>query len=549
MRTEISDDFRSSPFHDGERQVQARLGVRDAIEPWARQVVRPWLPEEHRAFHAALPFLVAAARDGAGRPWATLLAGEPGFVRSPDPQRLAIAAVPVPGDALEHALAPGADLGLLGIDLATRRRNRVNGSVEQAAPGSLVLRVAQTFGNCPQYIHAREWRRVARPASPPAPRRSASLDAAQQSWIAGADTLFVASGHRGDGEHPGYGMDASHRGGEPGFVEVVGGARLVIPDYAGNNHFNTLGNLVRDPRIGLLFVDFERGGMLQVSGRASIDFSPGASARHPGARRLVTVDVDAVVELPGALALRFGADAGAVRSLRVLDVVRESDDVASFVLASRDGAPLPDFTAGQHLPLQLRVPGGARRVRRTYSLSGPPGAAHYRISVKREPYGLASRLLHDSVTPGSILDAGAPAGDFVLSHDTRPAVLVSAGVGVTPLVAMLHAAAAAGRRASFVHGARDGAHHPLRDEVARLVAAHPHLSAHVAYSRPRREDAGAYDSAGRVDGALLERVLPERDAEYYLCGPAGFLSSVAAGLRARGVAQSLIHTERFAGGA
>ena len=386
-----------------------------------------------------------------------------------------------------------------------------------------MLRVAQAFGNCPQYIHARDWRRVARPAPPPAPRRGAALDAAQQAWVAGADTLFVASGHRGDGEHPGYGMDASHRGGEPGFVEVVSGARLVIQD-GGFSGFDKCADL---PGLGCPVIDLVPGDLPEAG----------------------ELDVDAVVELPGALALRFGADAGAVRSLRVLDVVRESEDVASFVLASRDGAALPDFAAGQHLPLQLRVPGGARRVRRSYSLSGPPGAAHYRISVKREPHGLASRLLHDAVTPGSILDAEAPAGDFVLSHGTRPAVLVSAGVGLTPLVAMLHAAAAAGRDAWFVHGARDGAHHPLRDEVARLVAAHPHLSAHVAYSRPRREDAGAYDSVGRVDGALLERALPDRDAEYYLCGPAGFLSSVAAGLRARGVAQSLIHTERFAGGA
>ncbi len=123
----------ASPFHEGEQCVQMRLGVRDQIEPWARQVVRAYLPEEHRIFHASLPFLVAAARDREDRPWVTLLTGPPGFVRSPDARRLTIDAQPVSGDALEGALAAGADLGLLGIDLQTRRRNRVNGRVEEGA--------------------------------------------------------------------------------------------------------------------------------------------------------------------------------------------------------------------------------------------------------------------------------------------------------------------------------------------------------------------------------------------------------------------------------
>lgn len=136
-----------SPFHLGEQEVQERLGVRD-VEAWARKVVRPFLPEEHRAFHTALPFLVAAARDAQGRPWATLLTGPDGFVTSPDPRSLVIDARPVPGDALEGFLTAGADLGILGIELATRRRNRVNGRVTDGASGAIVCVVDQTFGNC-----------------------------------------------------------------------------------------------------------------------------------------------------------------------------------------------------------------------------------------------------------------------------------------------------------------------------------------------------------------------------------------------------------------
>jgi len=147
----------TTPFHPGERAVQERLGVREAIEPFARQMIRPFIPEQHRAFYRQLPFIVAAARDAAGRPWATLLAGEPGFIDSPGPRRLDIRAALAAGDALEDGLVPGADLGLLGIEFATRRRNRVNGRIVSRDDDSLQLAVSQSFGNCPQYIHPREW--------------------------------------------------------------------------------------------------------------------------------------------------------------------------------------------------------------------------------------------------------------------------------------------------------------------------------------------------------------------------------------------------------
>jgi predicted pyridoxine 5'-phosphate oxidase superfamily flavin-nucleotide-binding protein len=241
----------ASPFHAGEQTIQERLGVRD-IEAWARRVVRTYLPEEHRAFYSALPFLVAAARDASGRPWATLLVGPEGFVSSPEPRSLVIDAKPVPGDALEGALGEGADLGLLGIEFATRRRNRLNGRVAADVSGALVCSVDQSFGNCPAYIREREWRRV-EDEPPRAHVRGRRLTSRQRAWISEAYTLFIASGYRGDGESATFGMDASHRGGDPGFVRVDGDTRLVFPDYAGNNHFNTTGNLVLDPRC--LFVD------------------------------------------------------------------------------------------------------------------------------------------------------------------------------------------------------------------------------------------------------------------------------------------------------
>lgn len=536
-----------SPFHPGEQEVQARLGVRD-IEDWARKVVRPHLPEEHRAFHTAMPFLVVAARDEQGRPWPTLLAGREGFVTSPDPRSLVMDAKPVPGDALDGAFVPGADLGILGIELATRRRNRVNGRIREDASGAIALAVEQTFGNCPQYIRERQWRYVeGAPAA--TPTRGRRLTRSQSEWIASADTFFIASGHRGEDENPAYGMDASHRGGEPGFVQVVGETRLVFPDYAGNNHLNTIGNLVLDPRAGFLFVDFETGSLLQLTGRATIDWDSDAVAQFPGARRLVIFDVEEIVELPAAVPLRWDATAESVRSLRLVEKKRESHDVTSFVFEARDGGPLPSFEAGQHLPIEIRVPGFDAPVRRTYSLSGAPSAERYRISVKREPKGLASRHLHDQVEPGEILDTRKPAGDFMMTCNKCPVVLVSAGVGVTPMMSMLHALAAedGARPVWFVHGVRDGAHHPLAREARALAAKRPDIHVHMAYSRPRPEDSAGvdYDSAGRVDGALLAGLVEDREAHYFLCGPVGFMADIQSALERRNVPPEHIHTESF----
>lgn len=292
----------ASPFHEGEQRVQRRVGVR-RVEGWARKVIRSEMPDQHRDFYRELPLVVAAARDTAGRPWVTLLTGEAGFVSSPDARTLRVEVQPLANDALAGAFQAGADIGFLGIDFASRRRNRVNGRLVAERTGGLTLRVDQSFGNCPRYIHQRQWRRVT--PAPGRARRGASLCAVQQAWVRQAQTFFIASGFRGSGEGAAFGMDASHRGGPAGFVRVDDALTLGFPEYAGNNLFNTLGNLVMDPRVGLLFVDFERGSLLQLTGHARIEWS---SSEAQGAReglRWVHVNVEEVVEQPGVLPLRW----------------------------------------------------------------------------------------------------------------------------------------------------------------------------------------------------------------------------------------------------
>lgn len=539
----------ASPFHAGEQAVQRRLGVRDEIEPWARKVVRTCLPAQHRSFYARLPFVVAAARDDAGQPWVTLLSGPPGFVRAPDPETLELAARAPPGDALAGSLVAGAELGLLGIDLETRRRNRVNGRIAASTADGLRLEVGQSFGNCPQYITERAWRRVRVRAEKASVARYSRLDAALRAWIRKADTFFIASGYRSAGDSEIYGMDASHRGGAPGFVEIESETRLLFPDFAGNNHFNTIGNLVMDPRVGLLFVDFERGSLLQLTGTATIDWSSDRVAGYPGAKRLVTIDIARIVRLDSVLPLRWSEPKGSIRSLRVVEKTLESEDVTSFVFVARDGGELPDFEAGQHLPLELPIDGHEKRMKRTYSLSNGPGEGRYRISVKREPLGLVSRHLHDAVEVGEIVSSSKPDGEFVLRPGHRPVVLISAGIGVTPMVSMLHALhkESVNRRVLFVNGARDGAHHPLAAEVRQLIGQRPEMGLTVAYSRPRAEDVPGrdYDRRGRLDGELIESLLPSLEADFYLCGPIRFLSDLTSDLEARGAPQERVNVETF----
>jgi|tagenome__1003787_1003787.scaffolds.fasta_scaffold20962408_3 ferredoxin-NADP reductase/MOSC domain-containing protein YiiM/ferredoxin len=236
------------------------------------------------------------------------------------------------------------------------------------------------------------------------------------------------------------------------------------------------------------------------------------------------------------------------RPMRVAEVRRESATIASFRLVPADGdGPVPDAAAGQYLTVRVRPDADAPPLVRSYSMSDLPGERGYRISVKRE--GAGSRYLHDHVTVGDLLDVAAPRGSFVLHDGTRPVVLVSAGVGATPVLAMLRALVAQhGRRPVWwLHGARDGAEHAFGAEVDELLAALPDAHRLVAYSRPGEDDAGggAFDVAGHLDLGVLERAAVPADADYYLCGPDGFMRAIGAALAARGVAPDRILTEAF----
>jgi predicted pyridoxine 5'-phosphate oxidase superfamily flavin-nucleotide-binding protein len=297
-----------SPFHEGELALQEQTGVRERLAQFGGRFIRNFIPDQHREFFEQLPFLVVGSLDSTGQPWVSALAGAPGFMRSPDDQHLVVFARPSEGDPLVAALVPGAQIGLLGIEPHTRRRNRLNGRVTESGVRGFAVEVAQSFGNCPKYIQARQPELIAHARSVGPREALISLDGAAAAWMASADTFFIASAHpdaaRGVGDRS-HGVDVSHRGGRSGFVRVEGDV-LTVPDYSGNFYFNTLGNLLVNPRCGLLFMDFDTGGVLQVTGRAEI-LSGGELLREfPGAQRLVRLHVTGAWRRQHALPLRWG---------------------------------------------------------------------------------------------------------------------------------------------------------------------------------------------------------------------------------------------------
>ena len=290
-------------FHAGEQVLQTRAGVRERMELVGPRAIRDAMPDEHRELFERLPLLFLGARDAEGRPWAGVVTGPPGFVRTPDARTLAVRALPSPDDPFTAALAAGTPIGVLGLEFATRRRNRANGRVLAVGRDGFLVAVEESFGNCPKYIVPRELAPADRSAAggeavlSEGPR----LSARARTMVTAADTLFLATVAR-----PGVGgADVSHRGGPAGFVTVddVGGESVLsLPDYPGNAFFNSFGNLVTDPRAGLLIVDFASGDTLSLTGRATVSW--GAASGGGGTGRTLAFTVERGRLRPGATVLK-----------------------------------------------------------------------------------------------------------------------------------------------------------------------------------------------------------------------------------------------------
>jgi ferredoxin-NADP reductase/MOSC domain-containing protein YiiM len=240
------------------------------------------------------------------------------------------------------------------------------------------------------------------------------------------------------------------------------------------------------------------------------------------------------------------------RPLRVSRKVRESSSVISLELVPMDGLPLTAANPGQFVVLRLTIAPGAPAITRSYSLSGEPSARCYRISVKREPHGVASAYVDETVKVGELLDVSAPRGNFILQPGAAPVVFLSAGVGATPVIAMLHtlAAEASPREVWWLYGAQSGRQHPFAKEAHTLINTLGHGHSHIRYSSPDPDDRLGvdFDAQGRLDIATLRELGVPRDADFFICGPAAFMSDLTAGLASWGIAAGRIHSEHFGSG-
>ena len=239
------------------------------------------------------------------------------------------------------------------------------------------------------------------------------------------------------------------------------------------------------------------------------------------------------------------------RPFRVSGKIAESDDVTSLLLEPADGQPFAAALPGQFVTIRLG-PSARPAITRSYSLSSHSDAASYRLSVKREAHGIASTYIADELRPGDVVQLGAPRGSFTLQPGTRPIVLLSAGIGATPVLAMLGALEQeqSQRDIWWLHGARNGREHAFAAEVRAMMAGLPHHHSHVCYSSPDPGDRRGvdFDSSGHLDLPLLQHINVPQDADFYLCGPAGFMSELTSGLRAWSVTPDRIHTELFGAG-
>jgi predicted pyridoxine 5'-phosphate oxidase superfamily flavin-nucleotide-binding protein len=297
-----------SPFHKGELIVQDRVGVRARVDGIARRAgIRDYMPDQHRLFFAERPFLLIGAVDAAGQPWPTILVRQPGFITTPDAQTMNIAATPPSHSPLHEQLRVGTFLGTLGIQFTTGRRNRANGIITSLDDQSMVLAVHQSYGNCRKYIQAREPSLVDDAASgavaalPDASR----LSAEDQNLLHHADTFFIATAYFNSDDKLSQGADVSHRGGRPGFIRIDDDRTLTVPDFTGNFLFNTIGNLMCNPRVGLLFIDFESADLLYVAGEARIIWDGPDVAAFAGAQRLLQFRLNTIRRVSNALPIRW----------------------------------------------------------------------------------------------------------------------------------------------------------------------------------------------------------------------------------------------------
>ena len=286
-----------SPWHNGEDKIHTTLGVTEKMHSLGRRMIRDHMPDQHREFYESLEFVILSALDKNGDIWPFVWAGPSGFISSPDAKTLIIDRGPLVGQPDDLLLGVGDKISLLGIVPETKRRNRMNGTITRSSAEKITITVDQSYGNCPRYIHVREKGKSC-VAGTVETRKTLSPE--DKVLIRAASTLFIASRPDRISDDPRDGIDVNHRGGLPGFVIIRSDDALIIPDYHGNNFFNTFGNILKDSRVGLLIPNFDTGDLLTLSGHGEVIFNDPADTELYGSDRYLIVSPRIIRKVPQA---------------------------------------------------------------------------------------------------------------------------------------------------------------------------------------------------------------------------------------------------------
>eukprot|EP01122_Echinamoeba_exundans_P009743 TRINITY_DN3508_c0_g1_i1.p1 TRINITY_DN3508_c0_g1~~TRINITY_DN3508_c0_g1_i1.p1 ORF type:complete len:610 (-),score=74.64 TRINITY_DN3508_c0_g1_i1:62-1891(-) len=598
-------------LHEGELWMQDHAGLDAENRKFIQSILRPYMPDQHRIFFSNQPYLIVGSRNDSGEVWASIMFGPRGFVSSPEPTILQISPALTPGDPLETSIRDGSPVGLLGIEFDTRRRNRMNGKIRNLDrnSGTFQVSVDLSFGNCPKYIQARELtylpglnslssiRDWSSSHTKSSPIQCSPLPQLEADMIRRSDAFFVASSFGASPSDPSHGVDVSHRGGLPGFVQVsADSTEIVWPDYLGNFFFNTLGNIHQNPNCGLLFIDFEANRILQVVGKGQIVHDVGTPAL--GAQRYVRFSIEKwrSVEFALPFSWRFistspycpaislsGAPAGTNPRtglmgipVSVREIIYETRDTAtyilggagialtstqipgqyaSFVIDTSDEDSMDDNESDSALPDSDQI--------RTWTISSAPnGPSDYSfaITVRRKPGGSISNLLFEGKVSKMLLTGIGGTFHLPPGPPARPLLFLAAGVGITPLMSMLRGLAKSGYLESqvnldFVLSFQTAADIIFVNELSAFAEQFPSAirisifltrQAEVDRKNPTLRNFGLFVGE-RISSSRLSMVVPDiQTRDVYLCGPSQFMESLENELVSQqGVPITQVHSEGF----
>jgi len=491
------------PFHQGELKVQ-QLANEAAIGQRNGSVISDKIILGAIPFIAQQNMIVVSSLDRKGRVWASVLVGNAGFVHAPDASSMQIDKTKIvsnPTDPLWENIKFNPQVGVIAIELSTRRRLRVNGRIHQLDETNFEIVVEQAYPNCPKYIQRRSINiEGAAPVRKTAQTKvGTKLSPQQLKLIRTADSLFVGSASpvhsvsvpTDPTQLVQHGGDASHRGGFPGFIQVEG-QTLVIPDYQGNSMFNTLGNIEVYPFVGVAIIDFERNTILQLSGRAKILWDQDDPAnKSAGTKRFWELIVEEWQEssMPETTNWHFHdysphnprekkPQEPSVDELvlKIEDVTSKSPRIKQYRLVPLDGEKLPSFDPGAHLPIKLVLPTGIEIERQYSILSSSNETRFYEIAVQRELNEKGgSNLIHDHFNTGLVVNAAPPRNEFPLSPIANHTILIAGGIGITAILSMVRELIEKNASFEIHYTARTEVEMAFLNEVNHLTGGKAHL--------------------------------------------------------------------------